>query len=90
MSLMSVSIEQFATGPFVHVVDDLQTLITKCEIDRVFSSHKMAPSSPLSTSDPPQVAEPVVKDSLSYWEKQSATYNGVLGVCDQSRSSPKV
>jgi len=40
----------------------------------------MAPSSSLSTSDPPQAAEPVVKDSLSYWEKQSATYDGVLGV----------
>lgn len=23
----------------------------------------------------------MVKDSLSYWEKQSATYDGVLGVC---------
>ena len=29
-----------------------------------------------------QVAEPVLQDSLSYWEKQSATYNGVLGACD--------
>ena len=43
----------------------------------------MAPSSSLSTSDPLQAAEPVVKDSLSYWEKQSATYDGVLGVYDQ-------
>jgi hypothetical protein len=43
----------------------------------------MAPSSSLSTSDPPRAAEPVVKDSLSYWEKQSATYDGVLGVYDQ-------
>ena len=31
-----------------------------------------------------QVAEPVLQDSLSYWEKQSATYNGVLGACDCS------
>ena len=26
------------------------------------------------------MAEPVLQDSLIYWEKQSATYNGVLGV----------
>jgi hypothetical protein len=26
------------------------------------------------------MAEPVLQDSLTYWEKQSATYNGVLGV----------
>ena len=35
-----------------------------------------------SSSAQSQVAEPVLQDSLSYWEKQSATYNGVLGVCD--------
>ena len=27
-----------------------------------------------------QVQEPVIQDSLTYWEKQSATYDGVLGV----------
>jgi hypothetical protein len=35
-----------------------------------------------SSSGTPQVAEPVLQDSLNYWEKQSATYDGVLGVCD--------
>lgn len=42
----------------------------------------MAPSS-LHASDSTVVAEPepVLQDSLRYWEKQSATYNGVLGVC---------
>ena len=35
-----------------------------------------------SSSAQSQVAEPVLQDSLSYWEKQSATYNGVLGVYD--------
>jgi hypothetical protein len=34
-----------------------------------------------SSSGSPQVAEPVLQDSLSYWENQSATYDGVLGVC---------
>jgi hypothetical protein len=44
---------------------------------------EMAPSSSesQSASGSPQVAEPVLTDSLSYWERQSATYNGVLGTC---------
>jgi hypothetical protein len=33
------------------------------------------------------MAEPVLQDSLTYWEKQSATYNGVLGVSVVSLSS---
>ena len=43
----------------------------------------MAPSSSLHSSDSIGVAEPepVLQDSLGYWERQSATYNGVLGVC---------
>jgi hypothetical protein len=43
----------------------------------------MAPSSSLHSSDSTVVAEPgpVLQDSLRYWERQSATYNGVLGVC---------
>ena len=40
------------------------------------SDHEMASSPSL-----PQVEEPVLQDSLSYWEKQKATYDGVLGVC---------
>ncbi|KAF8503420.1 DUF858-domain-containing protein [Russula emetica] len=41
----------------------------------------MAPSSSLHSSDSTVVAEPepVLQDSLRYWERQSATYNGVLG-----------
>ena len=43
----------------------------------------MAPSSSLHPSDSIIVGEPepVLQDSLKYWERQSATYNGVLGVC---------
>jgi hypothetical protein len=43
----------------------------------------MASSSTLHSSDSTVVAkpEPVLQGSLSYWERQSATYNGVLGVC---------
>jgi hypothetical protein len=39
-------------------------------------------SSPSSTtnSDSTPAEEPVIQDSLAYWEKQSATYDGVLGV----------
>ena len=33
-----------------------------------------------SSPSSPQVEEPVLHDSLSYWEKQKATYDGVLGV----------
>ncbi|KAH9996822.1 alpha-N-methyltransferase NTM1 [Russula vinacea] len=31
-----------------------------------------------SSPSPPQVEEPVLQDSLSYWEKQKATYDGSL------------
>lgn len=43
----------------------------------------MSASPSLHSSDPTAVAEPepVLQDSLRYWERQSATYNGVLGVC---------
>ncbi len=40
------------------------------------SRHETASSS-VSTL----VGEPVLNDSLTYWERQSATYNGVLGLC---------
>ncbi|KAF8478547.1 AdoMet dependent proline di-methyltransferase-domain-containing protein [Russula ochroleuca] len=32
-----------------------------------------------SSPSSPQVEEPVLQDSLSYWEEQKATYDGVLG-----------
>jgi protein N-terminal methyltransferase len=34
-----------------------------------------------TSTTPPLVQEPVIRDSLTYWENQSATYDGVLGVC---------
>ncbi|KAI9507375.1 AdoMet dependent proline di-methyltransferase-domain-containing protein [Russula earlei] len=41
--------------------------------------HQMTSSSSQSAADLPQIPEPVLQDGLSYWEKQSVSYDGVLG-----------